>query len=293
VTLEQLRIFVAVAERLHMTQAAAALRITQSAASAAIQALEARLGVSLFNRVGRHIELTEAGDTLLPHAKAVLGRVSDAEVAISELVDLEHGRLRLCASQTIAGYWLPARMHRFQIAHPKIALELRIANTLQVARLIAAGEADLGFVEGSVDDPLLARIPVASDQLVLVVAASHPWAKRERIEAVEMTKTRWVLRETGSGTRQMFEDALRAAGIAPEQLDLAMELPSNEAVRAAVEAGAGATVVSRLVASSGLQSGVLKELSFAFPDRPFIALRHGDRHRSAAERAFLDLIRVK
>ena len=153
------------------------------------------------------------------------------------------------------------------------------------------GEADLGFVEGDVDDPLLARIPVAADRLVLVVAASHSWAGRERLEAADLTGTCWVLRERGSGTRQVFEDALAGFGVDPACLDVRMELPSNEAVRAAVEAGAGATVISRLVAAAGIASGSLVELPLAFAERCFTVLRHGDRHRSRAEAALLELIR--
>jgi DNA-binding transcriptional LysR family regulator len=100
-----------------------------------------------------------------------------------------------------------------------------------------------------------------------------------------------VLRERGSGTRLVFEDALVASGINPDDLDVRLELPSNEAVRAAVEAGAGATVISALVVRAGLAAGSLVELPFAFPQRPFTALRHGDRHRSRAAAALLDMIR--
>jgi DNA-binding transcriptional LysR family regulator len=292
-TLDQLRIFVVVAERLHVTQAAAALGMTQSAASAAIATLETGVGTKLFDRVGRGITLTEAGRLLLPEAKAVLMRLAQATQALDDLQELRRGHLALYASQTIAGYWLPKLMHRFREAWPQVTLSLVIGNTAQVARAVLEGEADLGFVEGDVEDPLLARIPVATDPLVLVVGASHPWAERTRLKAAELTGTRWVLRERGSGTRQVFEDALEELGVDPQLLDVGMELPSNEAVRAAVEAGAGATVISRLVAVAGIVSGALVELPLAFPERPFTVLRHGDRHRSRAEEAMLDLIRSR
>ena len=115
-TLEQLRVFVEVAERLHVTRAASVLNLTQSAASASLQALETRLGTALFDRVGRRIELTEAGRILLPEARAVLTKVSGAEQALAELDGLLRGRLRLWASQTIAGYWLPPFLYRFHTA---------------------------------------------------------------------------------------------------------------------------------------------------------------------------------
>jgi len=103
--------------------------------------------------------------------------------------------------------------------------------------------------------------------------------------------TPWVLRERGSGTRQVFEDALAGFGMDAAGLDVRMELPSNEAVRAAVEAGAGATVISALVVRAGIAAGTLVQLPFAFPQRRFTVLRHGDRHRSRAETALLEMIR--
>ena len=298
-TLDQLRVFVAVAERLHVTQAAGALNMTQSAASSAIAALECSVRTPLFDRVGRGIALTEAGRMLLPEAKAVLSRLAQAEQALDDLQELRRGRLSLYASQTIAGYWLPPFMHRFNRAWPQVTLSLVIGNTTQVARAVLEGDADLGFIEGDVviqgtrlrhDDPFLARMPVATDPMVLVVGAGHPWSGRGRLDAGELAGAAWVLRERGSGTRQVFEDALAKFGVDVEQLEVRMELPSNELVRAAVEAGAGATVISRLVAAAGLASGSLVELPLAFPERRFTVLRHSYRHRTRAELALLELI---
>ena len=290
--LELLRVFVAVAERLHVTQAAAALNMTQSAASAAIRTLERRLAVRLFSRVGRHIELTEAGTVLLAEARAVLARMAQAEAALDELSGLQRGHLRLFASQTIAGYWLPARLHRFRTLHPRIGFTLAIGNTEQAAAAVAAGEADLGFVEGTVADKLLARVKVATDRMVLVVGAAHPWAGLRDLPDAELPRSAWVLRERGSGTRQALADALRGRGLDPDALPVAMELPSNEAVRAAVIAGAGATVLSSLVAANAIAAGSLAEVPFALPARPFVALHHGDRPRSAAAGALLAVARA-
>lgn len=289
-TLEQLRIFVAVAERLHVTRAAEALSMTQSAVSAAVQALEARTGIDLFDRVGRRIELTQAGRTLLPEAKAVLGRLAQAEQILAELGGLERGHLTLWASQTIANYWLPQAIWRFRAQHPKLTVALHIDNSEEVARAVAASAADLGFVEGDIEDPLLARIEIGSDELVLVSAADHP-AGHGPVDTALLAKLDWVMRERGSGTRQVLEEALRSFGIDCARLSVSLELPSNEAVCRAVEAGAGVTVVSRMVADRNLAAGLLRELPFAFPSRRFFALRHGDRHRSPAETAFLALLR--
>jgi DNA-binding transcriptional LysR family regulator len=290
-TLDQLRLFVAVAERLHVTRAAEALNITQPAASSAIAALEASLDTRLFDRIGRGIALTEAGRQLLPEAKAVLARLDQAEQVLDDLQGLRRGHLALHASQTIAGYWLPPLMHRFREAWPQVTLALVIGNSAQVARAVLEGDADMGFVEGSVSDPLLVQVPVAADRLVLVAGAGHALAGRTELEARDLISLRWVLRERGSGTRQVFEEALAGLGVDAAALDVRMELPSNEAVRAAVEAGTGATVISSLVARGGIAAGSLVELNFAFPDRCFTMLRHGDRHRSKAAAALMDMIR--
>src|SRR5262249_44673857 len=181
-TLEQLRIFVAVAERQHVTRAAEALHLAQSAASSAIAALEGRHGTRLFNRVGRGIELTEAGRIFLAEARAVLARADAAELALAELGGLKRGTLRVQASQTVISYWLPRHLVAFRRAYPGIGIKVGIGNTAEVAAAIREGAAQLGFVEGVVDDPALASVTVAHDQLVLVVGPEHDWARRARIE---------------------------------------------------------------------------------------------------------------
>ncbi len=140
-TLEQLRIFVGVAEREHMTRAAEDLNVTQSAASAAIAALEARHGVALFDRVGRGITLTEAGRMFLDEARAVLGRAASAELALAEFGELKRGTLRIVASQTIAGYWLPTYLAAFRARYPGVALNVSVDNSEGAAARVRSGDA--------------------------------------------------------------------------------------------------------------------------------------------------------
>ena len=225
-TLEQLRIFVAVAERQHVTRAAKALNLTQSAASAAVAALESRHGTRLFHRVGRGIELTEGGRLFLGEAKAVLARAEAAELALAELGGLKRGTLVVQASQTVADYWLPRHLVAFRRAFPEIDIRLAIGNTAEVARAIREGAAELGFVEGAVDDPALSSTRVARDQLELVVGPDHEWAKIKRIDPGDLTRTEWVMREPGSGTRSAFEAALERFGLAVRLLTVAWARPS-------------------------------------------------------------------
>ena len=285
-TLEQLRIFVAVAELEHVTKAAQRLNLTQSATSAAIAALEERYAIRLFDRIGRNIRLTDAGRQFLPEARAVLTRASSAEAALSDFSGLKRGHINVAASQTAGNYWLPAPLYKFRTTYPGITVELQIGNTEQVAHWVEAGQADLGVVEGDVDAPALSIQPIIEDELVLVVGPSHACARRRGLKPSELRDIDWVVREKGSGTRAVFEAALRDFGIALDEITIALELPSNEAVRTAVQAGAGATLISNLVASNALRAGSLVRLSPALPNRRFFLLRHKERRVTPAEREF-------
>ncbi len=284
-TLEQLRIFVEVAEREHVTRAAQVLNVTQSAASGAIAALEARHDVKLFNRVGRGIELTDAGRMFLDEARAVLARAAGAELALSEYGGLKRGTLRLVASQTIAGYWLPERLAAFHRRYPAIELSVAIANTEGAARAVHAGEAELGFVEGAIDDPALAHWPVAKDRMVMVGQAPV-----EAVTNAWLASAPWIMREAGSGTRSTFEAAVRDRGLDPASLNIVLTLPSNEAVLAAVRAGAGYGVLSAQVVASAVETHALQVLPFHLPERPFFGIRQKERYRSKAADALLEVI---
>ncbi|MEE7447728.1 LysR family transcriptional regulator [Methylobacterium radiotolerans] len=291
-TLDQLRIFVAVAERQHVTRAAEALNIVQSAVSAAVSGLEERHAVKLFHRVGRGIELTDAGRIFLEEARAVLARAEAAERVLADLSGLRRGSLRLHASQTIASHWLPRHLVAFRAAYPEITIRLAVGNSAEVARAVADGSAELGFVEGEVEDPALTSATVAQDRLVLVVPAGHPFATRTTLTAADLSGQTWVLREAGSGTRAVFETALAAAGVSLADLMVTLELPSNEAVLAAIEAGAGASVLSEAVVAGALAAGAVVAAPFPLPTRTFRMLRHRDRYRSLAAEALLGVIRA-
>jgi DNA-binding transcriptional LysR family regulator len=286
-TLEQLRIFAAVADKQHVTQAARELNLTQSATSAAIAALEGRYGVRLFDRIGRGIVLTHAGRTFLAEARAVLARARDAEQVLRDLAGLKAGKLVIAASQTVANYWLPSRLQAFNAAHPGIELSVRIANTERVADDVREGLADIGFIEGDIDDAALSARRIDGDALVVVVGPQHPFARSRKLPADWITMTPWILREPGSGTRAMFEVALRKRGLRLSDLTLQMELASNEAIRTAVESGVCATAISDLVVEKSVAAKTLVRLDGELAKRAFYVLRHKERHVSKAETALL------
>jgi DNA-binding transcriptional LysR family regulator len=196
---------------------------------------------------------------------------------------MDRGTLKLYASQTVANYWLPARAGEFRRLHPGIDLVIQIGNTSQVAAAVLAGTADLGFVEGPVDDPALQKQDLPGDKLVLVDAAGHPLSRHDKIELADLRSLKWVLREKGSGTRHFFEQGLRARGIDPSSLNVVLELPSNEAVLTAVEAGIGSSVMSSYVA----QRTRLRTVDLGLPPRIYAALHHRERSLSDSQKAML------
>ena len=288
-TLEQLRIFVAVAEREHMTAAARAINVTQSAVSAAIAALEERHNIKLFHRVGRGIALTDAGAVFLDEARSVLARATGAELVLEDLGGLRRGTLRVVASQTIAAYWLPPILAALQAAYPLLSIDLAIGNTAQAAARVHDGEAELGIVEGEVDNPALASWKMGEDRLLLVQQAPAAGL----VDAATLLGARWVMREEGSGTRSTFDAAMRRMGVDPDALDIALVLPSNESVRTAAEAGAGIAPLSELVVAPAIAAGALHTLAVDLGARPFYGLRHKERYRSRAADALIDIIAAR
>lgn len=283
-TLDQLRIFIAVAEREHLTRAADALHLTPSAVSAAIHALESRYGVRLFHRIGRRIELSQTGRLFLAEARATQQSARLAELALTELGGLQRGKLTIQASQTIASYWLPPFLVGFKAAHPAIGVVLREGNSADVAAAVLDGTADLGFAEGAIDAPALALVAVARDRLVVVAAPEHPLAAR-KASPQDLAEATWILREEGSGTRSAFEAALRERGVDPARLATALELPTNEAVCVAVRSSTHLTVVSDLVARPHIDAGRLALIAIDLGTRVFSLVRHKERYRTRASEA--------
>lgn len=284
-TLEQLTIFAEVAERQHLTRAADALALTPSAVSAAVRRLEEAYGVPLFDRIGRGISTTAAGRIFLEEVRPVLARARAAERVLGELGDLQRGEISVFASQTVASYWLPPVLMRFQAEYPGIRLSLTIGNTATVAEAVAEGIAEMGYVEGEVANSVLRVDPLVEDELMIVVGPDHPFAGKGDLTPQQLVgETAWVLREPGSGTRSEFEQALSEKGVDPAGLAVALELPSNEAVLSAARSGLCATAVSGHVAAPHLATGDLVRVDIALPSRTFILLRHRDRDPGRAAR---------
>lgn len=286
-TLDQLRIYIEVADRGHVTRAAEALDMSQSAVSAAIAALESAYQIKLFDRVGRGIQLTETGRTFLREARAVVDRASMARAVLQDLAGGPTGPVSIAASLTIATYWLPRRLAAFHAANPGVRLDVVIRNTHDVETAVIDGEASVGLVEGPTQHPALTRQPIDHDRLVLVVAADQPPLPVDAAGYLDLRAITWVIREAGSGTRRALEDLAGRGGLSLDDLKIALVLPSNEAVREAIEAGAGATIVSRHVVASAVANGTLKAIPVDLPLREYALVRHRDRHETLAQQTLV------
>jgi DNA-binding transcriptional LysR family regulator len=286
-TLEQLRIFLEVAERGHVTRAAEALGMSQSAASAAVATLEASYQTKLFDRVGRGIELTETGRKFVREARAVLDRASMARSVLQDLAGLPAGPVAIAASQTIATYWLPRQLAAFHAANPQVRLNVVIRNTQEVESAVVEGEVNVGLVEGPTQHPALVRQPIDQDHMVLVVASDQPPLPVNASGRLDLRAINWVIREAGSGTRRGLEELAIREGLSLDDLNIFMVLPSNEAVREAIVAGAGATIISRHVVASAIAAGTLTEIPIELPLREYALVRHRDRHATLAQLALI------
>jgi DNA-binding transcriptional LysR family regulator len=301
--IEQLRVFLAVAEHLHFTRAADSLYITQPAVSAAIQSLEEQYGVKLFHRIGRHIELTDAGELLQLEAQKILDQVELTAQGLRELNGLQRGELKIGSSLTVGNYWLPPKISQFKQKYPGIDINCTLANAEEIFTGIVSGSFDLGLVTGEVkpaQSQSLAVSIIDQDIVAIVVGQSHPWFERDRITLSELTDTPWIMREPGSGSRYMFEQTLQSWGVNPSHLNIALVLTTSEMVKAVVEGGIGAACLPRSMVRSELKLGTLKALQVVDDagspqqtyemNQPVILLRHQKRFRSQISKVFEEIL---
>jgi DNA-binding transcriptional LysR family regulator len=268
-SLKQLEVFAAIARDGSARGAAERVSRSQSAASAALAELEATLGVLLFDRIGRRLVLNENGQTFLPGTVALLQHAAELQAL---LTDAYATPLRVAASLTIGEYLLPQRVATWQQAHPGSLVRLAIANTSQVIAAVTSMEADLGFIEGPQTHPDLQIHPWLSDELVIVAAPNHPLASlvsqassataSARTSKAQLSEATWILRETGSGTRQATDNWLLAH---LSHVKVGFELGSTEAIKRLAAAGTGLACLSRKAVADDLALGTLVALQTALP----------------------------
>jgi len=257
----KLKVFCAVAETRSFSKASEIIHLTQPAVSLQIQALEEFYETRLFDRSSSTVTLTPAGEILYRYAKEILSLYASAAKDIGELTGLVKGSISLGASTTIGNHVLPTVLAEFRKAYPKIRVRLFVGNTRRIVELLNATTVDLGIVEGDVTRQKLMIERLLRDELVVIVSPQHPWSKKKDISIFDVTKEPFILREEGSGTRQIIEKYLNKHGLGINDLKVAMMLGSTEGIKEAVESGIGISIISRWAARKENRYGALKLLS--------------------------------
>jgi LysR family transcriptional regulator, low CO2-responsive transcriptional regulator len=277
VTLRQLRTFKTVADLSSFSLAAHRLRLSQPSISYQVKELEEAIGMPLLDRLGKKVQLTEAGSVLYSYARRALDVLDEASLALEEMHGIKRGNLRVGASTTVGIYLLPAALGAFKKLHPGLVISLEIGTRARVQEQVLLNELDLAVVGPALKDPDLAILPFISDELVVVAPANHKLAGRRGLALKDLQDQPFVMREPASGSRSELEKAARKAGA---KLNVAMELGSNGAIKHAVESGLGLAVISRYACALELSGGRLVELDVrGFPIRRDWHIVHLRRRR--------------
>ena len=285
-TLRQLEVFLAIAHFENVSHAASHLNMSQSAASGALKELESLYEVKFFERAGKRLKLNELGRQFWPRAEALLAQARVLESDLQSHRDL--GRLNVGATLTIGNYLAVAIMAEYMAEQPGARVHLEVANTRAIVDRVLTFELDLGLIEGELNHPDLELLPWCDDELVVFCSPEHALAGKGALTDDDLSAAHWIVRESGSGTRQTFERALH--GLVPE-LDLALELEHTEAIKRAVEAGLGISCLSRVCLKEAFKRGSLVELPVPHRDfsREFYFVLHRQKYRSPGIERWLEL----
>lgn len=275
----RLQVFHAVAKHLSFTKAAEALFMTQPAVTFQIKQLEEHFSTRLFDRGHGRIALTPAGDIVLDYAERILGLSAELDTRLKEMTGEVAGALLIGASMTIAEFLLPQVLGEFRARHPKVLPRLIVANSETVESRVAEYTLDLGFIEAPSHLPALVSDFCANDELQVLCAPGHPLAQLISVTPRQLLKHSFISREPGSGTREVTDNYLQAAGIRPDSLDTVMELGSPEAIKGLVSTGLGFAIMSRATIAKELRLGqlvavplapqLMRTLSVVYPKEKF------------------------
>ena len=274
------------------SKAAVALFLTQPTVSGHIKKLEEEVGVRLLDRLGHRATPTKAGELLYRYAKQILALRREAEQALDEFKGGLSGELTIGASSIPGGYVLPPLVGKFKSLYPEIAITLKVSDSKQIVDAVVGGAYELGAVGAKFDDPRIDYQKFAEDEIVLVVPPGHPWASRRSIAAEELADQPFFLRERGSGTRKIMEQALDHHNIPMRAFKVIGEMGSNEAIRQAVKAGGGVAIISRLAVKSDIKCRelVVVEVTGLKLTRDFYLITHRHRSHSPVCKAFLKFL---
>ena len=284
-TLRQLQVFLAVAHHGNVSRAADTLAMSQSAASSALQDLEQRYSTQLFDRVGKRLQLNAEGARLRPQAEALLDQAAEVEANLTgrEIA----GTLRVGATLTIGNYLAVPILASCMRQYPDLAVRLHVDNTEHIAQSVLNYEFDVGLIEGEFLHPDLGITAWQPDELVVFAAPGHPLAKqRAALSREQLCAVPWIVRESGSGTRQTFDRAMHDLA---SELNIHLELEHTEAIKRAVAAGLGVGCLSKIALADSFERGALAPLTVNGRDftRNFYFVTHQRKYASRALEAFI------
>lgn len=257
--LENLKMFCLVVDEGSISQAARLSFLSQPAVTRQIHQLENYYNTLLFDREEGRLRVTEAGKLLYPFAKALVNDFNHSKEVIQQSTGKYNANLIVGASLTIGEYLLPSLLGRFKKQQPEIKVTLTIKNTPRVLEDLSNDVIDLALVEGLVENTDFIVDKFAEDELILVCPSDHPWKVRKEIQLEELGNERMIWRESISGTRLIVENMLREHGVL-EKIESYMEIGSTQAIKSAVEAGLGISILPRLTVARELEQGFLREV---------------------------------
>lgn len=292
IEVHELQVFLAAAEDENFSAAARKLHLSQPAISFQIQGLEQRLNIQLFQRMGKRIALTEAGRELLPMARDMVNLSSRIEETMCLQQGIVKGHVQIGCSTSPGKYILPHLIGAFRKQFPDVQFSVEVMTRQDVEEKLVAKQIHIGVLSLCSKHKDLECFPFFTDVLVLIVAANHPWAARGEIAPTELKDADWILREGGAATRQLVLTTFAEQGLPADDLRVAMELGSVEAIEAAVEAGHGVSFVSRVAALRGLELGRIKTVNVTGLDvrRQIFLARNKMRTCTCAQLKFREFI---
>ncbi len=275
----RLQVFHSVARQLSFTKAAEQLFMTQPAVTFQVKQLEEHFSARLFERSHGKIALTQAGELVLGYAERILSLAAELDKRVSELTGTVSGPLLLGCSMTIAEFILPRVLGEFKARHPQVQTHMTVANSEIIEQRVADHTLDLGLIESPAHLPGLHTEVCCDDELVMICTPAHTFAKSATVKAAQIAGEPYISRESGSGTRQFTDNYFRESGIAPEDLNIVMELGSPEAIKGVVETGIGVAIMSRTTIVKELKLGslvavplepkLIRTLSLVYPREKF------------------------
>jgi len=290
VDLTKLRTFCSIARKGNFSAVAEDLFMSQSAVSQQIQALERRYGVVLFDRGSKGATLTDPGRILFEKAQKILEIEDEINHEFDDLRGLKGGELHVGASTTVGNYLMPFYLGEFKKLYPEVRVSLIVENTRIIEDQLLAGLFPLAVVEHDVQNPSLVRDPIEKDELVLIISPSHRWAEQGPVSKEELMQEPFITRELGSGTREVIEEALARQGI--PKLNVVMELGNSSAIKTAVAAGLGVSILSRRAVHAQLEGRILKQATIkdVTLKRDFYLITVAERYNSPASVKFRELL---